>query len=60
MVTEDQVRSALAAVKYPGFSRDIVSFGLVKAVRIEAGTVTVQMDAGHERPRHSACDQNRY
>ena len=44
MVTEDQVRSALAAVKYPGFSRDIVSFGLVKGVRIDGGLVAVQLE----------------
>ena len=29
-VSEEQVRNALKSVKYPGFSRDIVSFGLVK------------------------------
>jgi hypothetical protein len=28
-ITEDQVRESLKAVRYPGFSRDIVSFGLV-------------------------------
>ncbi len=43
MPTEDQIRTALATVKYPGFSRDIVSFGLVKAVRVEDGTVSVDI-----------------
>ena len=38
-VSEEQVRNALKAVKYPGFSRDIVSFGLVKAVNIDNGEV---------------------
>ena len=42
--TEDQVRETLRSVKYPGFSRDIVSFGLVKEVRISDGTVTVQLE----------------
>ncbi len=42
-VTEDQVKDALARVKYPGFSRDIVSFGLVKAIGIEDGHVQVQL-----------------
>ncbi|HEX8279918.1 MAG TPA: Mrp/NBP35 family ATP-binding protein [Chthoniobacterales bacterium] len=41
--TEEQVKEALKAVKYPGFSRDIVSFGLVKGVQLENGTVTVQL-----------------
>ena len=42
-VTEEQVRDALAQVKYPGFSRDIVSFGLVKNVAVNDGSVTVQL-----------------
>jgi ATP-binding protein involved in chromosome partitioning len=42
-VSEDQVTEALKSVKYPGFSRDIVSFGLVKAVNIHNGDVTVQL-----------------
>ena len=33
-ITEIQVREQLRAVKYPGFSRDIVSFGIVKEVQI--------------------------
>lgn len=40
-ITEDQVRSALAKVPYPGFSRDIVSFGLVKAVHVDGANVKV-------------------
>src|SRR5262245_33583773 len=42
-VTEDQVTEALTGVKYPGFSRDIVSFGLVKGIQIDDGAVTVQL-----------------
>lgn len=30
MISNDQIRDALKDVKYPGFNRDIVSFGLVK------------------------------
>ena len=41
--TEDQIKDALKAVKYPGFSRDIVSFGLVKSVNIDNGEVKVQL-----------------
>jgi len=43
MISEEQVRSALAHVKYPGFSRDIVSFGLVKAVRVAGSDVQVDI-----------------
>jgi ATP-binding protein involved in chromosome partitioning len=42
-LTEDQVRDTLRRIKYPGFSRDIVSFGIVKEVRIEGADVMVQM-----------------
>lgn len=42
-LTEDQVKAALGAVKYPGFSRDIVSFGLVKGVNLGDGDVVVQL-----------------
>ena len=35
------VRNALKEVKYPGYSRDIVSFGLVKDVAAGNGAVTV-------------------
>jgi hypothetical protein len=30
MLTQDGVKNALREIKYPGYSRDIVSFGLVK------------------------------
>ncbi len=42
-VTEAQVKEALQTVKYPGFSRDIVSFGLVKEINVAGDQVTVQM-----------------
>jgi len=35
------IREALKAVKYPGFSRDIVSFGLVQNIEAEDGNVVV-------------------
>ena len=40
---ESQVLERLSGVRYPGFSRDIVSFGLVKKVLIEEGSLTIQM-----------------
>src|SRR5882672_9706646 len=42
-LSETEVRAALREVKYPGFSRDIVSFGLVKSVNIDNGEVKVQL-----------------
>ena len=43
MLTEDLVRNALRAVKYPGYSRDIVSFGLVKEVAVQQGAISVAL-----------------
>jgi ATP-binding protein involved in chromosome partitioning len=40
-VTEEQVREALRQVKFPGLSRDIVSFGFVREVRIDGASVAV-------------------
>ena len=42
-VSEDQIKEALKTVKYPGFSRDIVSFGLVKGIDAATANVTVQL-----------------
>ena len=43
MITPEQVRAQLSTVKYPGFTRDIVSFGLIKDIRVTGIDVTVQM-----------------
>jgi ATP-binding protein involved in chromosome partitioning len=43
MLTSDSIREALKAVKYPGYSRDIVSFGLVKDVAVNSGAVSVSI-----------------
>ncbi len=40
-ITEDQVREALTQVPYPGFSRDIVSFGLVKSIAVDGSQIRV-------------------
>lgn len=43
-LTPALVRAALTTVKYPGFSRDIVSFGLVKDVVVSPeGAVTINL-----------------
>ncbi len=50
MFTESDVRKALSAVKYPGYSRDIVSFGLVKEVSIGNGAVSVALQLTSNNP----------
>src|SRR5690349_14872910 len=49
MLTEDDIRNALKIVKYPGYNRDIVSFGLVKEIAIGNGaaSVTMQLTGGN-------------
>ncbi len=42
-LTEEEIKEALRRVPYPGFSRDIVSFGLVKDVQVDGGEVRVQL-----------------
>ena len=43
MLTEDDIKQALRAVKYPGYSRDVVSFGLVKQITAKDGAISVAM-----------------
>lgn len=43
-MSPDFIREALKQVRYPGFSRDIVSFGLVKDISIADGQTTVKIE----------------
>jgi len=42
-LSQDDIKNALKAVKYPGYSRDIVSFGLIKQIAADQGAVSVSM-----------------
>jgi ATP-binding protein involved in chromosome partitioning len=42
-VNADAIKEALKQVKYPGFSRDIVSFGLVRSAAFDGGTAKVSV-----------------
>src|ERR1700722_2891531 len=50
MITEDDIRNALKAVKYPGYSRDVMSFGLVKQIAANNGAVSVTMQLSTAAP----------
>jgi len=43
VLSEDGVLEALRKVKYPGFSRDIVSFGFVKDLAVGGGNVSFRL-----------------
>src|SRR5712691_10828982 len=57
-ISEEQITDALKSVKYPGFSRDIVSFGLVKSVKIDNGEVKVQLALATNDPNIPAAIKN--
>ncbi len=42
-MTTDQIKEQLKQVKYPGFSRDIVSFGLIRSAGFFDGTAKVSL-----------------
>ncbi|GIT74445.1 MAG: hypothetical protein Ct9H300mP29_4390 [Candidatus Neomarinimicrobiota bacterium] len=42
-MNNNQVLELLKSVNYPGFSRDIVSFGMVDDVKIDGNTVNVTL-----------------
>ncbi len=44
MVSEEDVKKALMAVKYPGYTRDVVSFGLVNQIAVKDGAVSVMLN----------------
>jgi ATP-binding protein involved in chromosome partitioning len=50
MLSQDTVLDALKSVKYPGYSRDIVSFGLVKEISAANGAVSVTMQLTSPNP----------
>jgi ATP-binding protein involved in chromosome partitioning len=57
-ISEEQAMNALKSVKYPGFTRDIVSFGLVKSVNIDNGEVKVQLALATNDPNVPATIKN--
>jgi len=49
MLTQQVILDALKSVKYPGYSRDIVAFGVVKDVAIDNGNVRVELQLTSQR-----------
>jgi len=43
-MNKDHILDHLKSINYPGFSRDIVSFGMVKDVSVDGDTVTVHLN----------------
>ena len=51
VLDEKQVLEALKTVKFPGLSRDIVSFGFVKDLAVGGGNVSFRLEISTESPR---------
>ena len=49
-MTEEIVKSALSKVTYPGFTKDIVTFGFVKEIKVEGSNVSVTVDITSSAP----------
>ncbi len=49
-MTEEIVRSALSKVTYPGFTKDIVTFGFVKEISVNGKDVAVTIDITSSAP----------
>ena len=50
-LTEDKVLEVLKTVRFPGLSRDIVSFGFVKDLAVGGGNVSFRLEVVTESPR---------
>ena len=50
-MTSDEIKEQLKQVKYPGFSRDIVSFGLVRSAGFVDGTAKVSLALATNDPK---------
>ena len=50
-LTEERVIETLRGVRFPGLSRDIVSFGFVKDVAVGGGNVSLRLEITTDSPR---------
>jgi len=50
-MTKDQVLKILSQINYPGFSRDIVSFGLIDDISVSDENVRVTLEISAEKPK---------
>ena len=56
-ITEEEIKRTLTEVKYPGFTRDIVSFGLVKGIRIDGDAGVGQSEIIESNPGYPGAAQ---
>ena len=51
MLTKEQIIERLKTIKYPGYSRDIVAFGVIKDVAVENSRVSVKLNLTSKDPK---------
>jgi len=44
MIDRENISNALRKIKYPGYDQDIITFGVVKDIQVQDGTVTILID----------------
>ncbi|MGO9453715.1 MAG: P-loop NTPase [Candidatus Binataceae bacterium] len=50
MPSPNEILAELKKIRYPGFSRDIVSFGMIKDIEVASSGVTVMLTAASAKP----------
>jgi len=51
-MTQEQVNNLLKSINYPGFSRDIVSFGIVKGIQVSENKILVNLAISTQNEAH--------
>ena len=51
-MTQEEIKTLLKNVKYPGFSRDIVSFGIVKEIQVSSDQVSINLAIATQNKEH--------
>ena len=59
MLTQQNILDALRSVHYPGYSRDVVSFGLVKNIAVNGGARQRLLPIDRRQCRHRPANQRR-
>ena len=51
-MTQEHVSNLLKSINYPGFSRDIVSFGIVKGIQVSENQILINLTIATENQEH--------
>ncbi|MBC8312264.1 MAG: Mrp/NBP35 family ATP-binding protein [Candidatus Marinimicrobia bacterium] len=57
-MTQEKVNELLKSINYPGFSRDIVSFGIVKGIQVSENQIAVNLAIATQNQEHISSIKN--